>query len=339
MAASVCRGYTQRGQRCANSTLDSSRWCGRCAGVLTSSPASHPLSGPAGPGPDPLGGVRDWLRLDPSSRAATACSEGAAPEILEVLAGDEVEGVAVLAAGNTSTPPEVIAAAAVAGSPQVSVAALRNPSSPPAVLEGALLGPISRPASGFTTGALAAAANPSCPPATLFALVDGPDVVREPLMRAAQNPALFNDPRATFAYVVDRGEPHVRDFRRSVGRNPGCPPEILARFAGDPSDYVRRAVAANRQTPIEIVEALADDESTWVRRAVASNPGVGVGYLRDLAADPVAVVRRGVAANESTPPDMLMVLAADPVPGVRERVLLHPACPPAARATAGLFVD
>jgi hypothetical protein len=44
-----------------------------------------------------------------------------------------------------------------------------------------------------------------------------------------------------------------------LGRNPGSPPELLARIASSADEDVRRSVILNRAAPADVLEALLDD--------------------------------------------------------------------------------
>ena len=86
--------------------------------------------------------------------------------------------------------------------------------------------------------------------------------------------------------------------RRGQASSPDCADWLLARLAGDSSEFVREVVAANPGCPPRVRWWLAGDESLLVRAAVAKHPGCPSRLLRLLTGDDVTYV--AVVARDQT---------------------------------------
>lgn len=101
--------------------------------------------------------------------------------------------------------------------------------------------------------------------------------------------------------------------RASYAGSSDTPPEVLAVYAYDPSEWVRKEVARNPNTPQEVLEDLVHTKgNNWeIRSAVVHNPNVSAELLTELAKDKAAKVRQAVADNSDTPFEVLMQLVHD----------------------------
>ena len=62
--------------------------------------------------------------------------------------------------------------------------------------------------------------------------------------------------------------------RQFVALNPNAPAAILARLAGDMTEYPRQGVAGNPSTPADILTKLARDDILGVWHRAVTNPNV-----------------------------------------------------------------
>ena len=165
---------------------------------------------------------------------------------------------------------------------------------------------------------------------------DGIDVEDGVALASHQNapPELFE--KLTDPEVADAdGDAEIA---RAAAGNPNCPPEVLARLAGD--RWVAEVVAGNPSCPPETLHDLASGGDEVTAAAVAANPNCPPELLAALA-DPDFGDRitSAAAANPSCPPGTLERLASDPRsgPATLAAVAANPNTPPAARSHAGLL--
>jgi hypothetical protein len=72
--------------------------------------------------------------------------------------------------------------------------------------------------------------------------------------------------------IIQRAARSNADDRRWVANNPHCPPETLARLAGDPDAQVRGGVAQNRACPEHLNRQLQTDRTATSPTSPASCP-------------------------------------------------------------------
>lgn len=271
------------------------------------------------------------------------------PQVLSLLAQDDVSEVRTAVARNKTTPPETLELMVTETtgddgvtqlpSLPVCVAVAWNPQTSPAVLERLCR----EPRAGVRT---AAARNPSTPSSLAEELaVDTADGVRHAVACVTHDEALLallsNDPSPT--------------VRVRVARRRATPADILRFLADDVDERVRRFVSRNPRTPQDVREAIelpegAQHDDTRPRRlqfaqpaivttsafddldaaepsSEASNPRTRPSQLQALAYSPDWKVRRLVAANQATPLAALELLAVDERTSVRDAVATNPSSP------------
>jgi hypothetical protein len=124
----------------------------------------------------------------------------------------------------------------------------------------------------------------------------------------------------------------VRDAEEVVGwavvSNPSCPAALLEEFATNDSRYSdmwKCAVAENPACATATLEILANDSSALVRSRVAQHPAISTATLERLAK--YRGLQEDIARNPACPPELLEVLAKEL--RLQEGVARNPACPPA----------
>jgi hypothetical protein len=161
---------------------------------------------------------------DPFVRMIAAEDTSAPPEALIKLADDRNEYVRVEVAKNTSTPSEALIKLSGELVFGVRHGVAGNTSSPPEAL-------IKLAADNEDNVRISVARNLSAPPEALIKLAGDEDIyVRRNVARNTSSP-----PEALDKLLVDD-----KDTRLMVAMNPSTPADILNKLAGDESDYIRR---------------------------------------------------------------------------------------------------
>ena len=214
------------------------------------------------------------------------------------------------------------------------------------------------------------AANPRTPPEALEAFIED---YWEVLQSLAGNPGT---PEQLFARLAedgiwrghtrgDKADSQAYNIRRyircSLGKNPRCPREILAKFAGAREKTIRIAVAQNPSTPPELLAKLSEDAEYLVRYYTAQNPSTPKEHLRllyrasgirtlgdiltvdkgavkpdpSLPKEALASLAKGggfartlAAINPRTPKEALETLAGDALCAVRTALAMNQEAPP-----------
>jgi hypothetical protein len=251
--------------------------------------------------PDAAGSL-EALARDPSGRVRLTLVEYAAvnglasaPELLSLLADDEIQEVSNAVAASPACPPGVLERLATSPHLYIRSGVAMNPGLPANILAEFLK-------ADNANLHVSLARNPGLPVWALTELLGDSDLnVNYTVLRNLSCPPEWLTHFATKGTITQQRQvagnhvtpaaalstlSHSNDFaiREVVARNPACPPEILSRLYEDPTHSVAEHVLYNPACPPELLEA---------------------GLAR-------AIDRRGgVAGNPSTPPDVLARLSRD----------------------------
>ena len=258
----------------------------------------------------------------PAVRTILARSEGAMPEWLEQLAGDDAHQVRAAVAGNPNTPPPALATLAADNHDSVidaivtliekdalpaitleTLATTENPRIRAAVAvngnvtDTSLKGLVSdadesvrqaAAASGFRLGA------------ALIMAIGGGEMARQ-----------FGVGREKVATLID------------IAKDTNIGADALHSLAQSPFTEVRVTVAAHTATSSATLANLCRDKDPAVRTAVAMSTNASQEVLTILARDETTEVRRGVAANPNSLAVILAQLDRDTDEGVALAVAIH----------------
>jgi hypothetical protein len=148
------------------------------------------------------------------------------------------------------------------------------------------------------------------------------------LERHAADPALTAEDVTALAARVRAGDAG-RDETAAFLKNPLCPPDLLAEFAGASDSLLRMAVASNHAIAVPLAEKLAGDEDGMVRYYLAFNRTLPVALLTRLAADSDERVREAVAWTPALPEADFNRLVEDASASVRTAAAWQPRLSPA----------
>jgi len=202
------------------------------------------------------------------------------PEVLQILARDENEGIRTFIATRRSTPAEILQQLARDKDLKVRSAVAMNLSAPAEILQ------------------------------TLAGDED-------PKIRVvvAANRSVPTEVLQTLARDTD---PRIRSVVAGNRSAPAEVLQTLALQVGKKNKNVRSAVAWNPSAPAEVLQTLAGDEESDIRYAVATSPNTSAKVLQTLAGDKEWGVRFAVARNKISPAEVLQTLTHDELEKIRD---------------------
>ena len=261
---------------------------------------------------------------NPDIRNDVAAQRATPPWILDRLAQDAENSVAVLTAKNPSLGAATWEALAVDPEPSIRAAAARNPSAGGATLAVLASDPDPDVAANI-------AKNPVCPPEILDEIRRGRPELEEVtrLVQLNRDLAAGSASDTSSERLNDLASHDDRQVREAVAQNPRTASETLWRLCGisaQPSHRVnttRAAVAANPACPAALLLRLREDPEPLVRAAVVGNPAGGH-KLRDRVGNEMPAVRCSLICNPATGTETLRTMLAITA-GVAERTAIRTA--------------